>query len=172
MVLTLAEKVGATLKPALATNPFYVARRVAEDSSEAGLRVLVVLYAWRAHALWKPSPILEWLQRNAEMIAARVENGGDADVAEGIERRATHYQGVPQNIVRHIVVAECNEARSMLPAKLKVAGEGHAHDPVPPEGFRSVYVITLPPFPSFFFPQASFTNYADVRNIDDSSNSY
>eukprot|EP00729_Bicosta_minor_P003220 gene3220-23763_t len=139
MVLTLAEKVGATLKPALATNPFYVARRVAEDSSEAGLRVLVVLYAWRAHALWKPSPILEWLQRNAEVIAARVENGGDADVAEGIERRATHYQGVPQNIVRHIVVAECNEARSMLPAKLKVAGEGHAHDPVPPEGFRSVY---------------------------------
>jgi hypothetical protein len=57
----LADIVNATLRPAVVAHP-YLQRPAAPSESEQNVLALEVLFATRTQSLWKPAPILAWLQ--------------------------------------------------------------------------------------------------------------
>eukprot|EP00039_Didymoeca_costata_P015952 m.278259 g.278259 ORF g.278259 m.278259 type:complete len:690 (-) comp16315_c0_seq13:2983-5052(-) len=154
MVNVIANKCGATLVPDVANDEYFVLKSVTNGSSECNLRMLCVLYVWMSYELWKPPDVLDWLQMNAREVRAqvaasksRIETGQtlsdeDKDYKIAADRRKGHYVGVPRNIVRHIVISECEDARSLISKKVNVT-EGSATDPMPPPNQKTTYDALL-----------------------------
>ena len=132
MVTTLADKCGAVLKPEITGDKFFDVSTLTN-----GLRILLLVYSTRCHALWKAPAVLDWVQRNALAVLANA-SATTADIEEAAKRRSTHYSGVPKNIARHVIVSECDEARALFPPSFATK-MGSVSDPVPPEGIKSVY---------------------------------
>ena len=138
VVLLLARKNGATMKPEVETDELLTIADVPLGSSEATVRLLEVLYTERVHTLWKAPAVLDWLQQGA-LTACELGRRGDPKIIEAQERRRTHYAGIPRNVLRHVFMSDYDEVMRVLPNTDEVKAGLVAHDPFPPIDVKTEY---------------------------------
>ena len=58
----LSEKLDARFRPHLSSHSLFTLKNIEGHASLKAARLLVVLYLERAHSLWKPTDVLDWVQ--------------------------------------------------------------------------------------------------------------
>lgn len=107
-----------------------------DAKGESTLHLLSHLYAHRAFELWKVPEVAEWL-RSATDAALLKRLASETPPARTRARNAFE-DGTPENIVRHVVVAE-NRAMMAFLSPNAIPRTMVSYDPVPPRTSLSQY---------------------------------
>lgn len=104
------------------------------------LSLLSALYAHRSGPLWKPPPVLAWLQKTASTVAGSLDDVSSADVQLG-ERLFDQgpfligddqgHESVPSGLIRATYIADVPALRPYIPPVV-LSSTSYSYDPVPP----------------------------------------
>lgn len=105
----------------------------------------------RSETLWKEPEVLEWLQQTARTTAQTFTSSGtgsvtDPDIAFGAalwQKSPYPKNAVPEGILRHVLVADIQPLRLMLPQSV-LNSQSFTYDPLPPgPGFDDRYFSAM-----------------------------
>ncbi|KAJ1785006.1 hypothetical protein LPJ59_006236, partial [Coemansia sp. RSA 2399] len=120
----------------VATLPYFDDPHVtSDDSAMTHMQLLVRLFVERSGALYRVPEVTRWLQEGLQRALTRIieTNGGPAAFAAHKERvqSAMCSYVVPENVSRHVLVADMDALKAGLPEHIRSA-ESYAFDPLPP----------------------------------------
>lgn len=102
--------------------------------------LLVCLYVHRTCPLWKAKHVMEWLEKNVEIMVDKFASKELLDEGINLEYWSSFQGPVPRNLLRHVILSE-------LPVKLPASVSGVTTldvDPFPPESILSYNLKTNP----------------------------
>ncbi|GAB1598010.1 transcription factor 25-like [Argonauta hians] len=83
----------------------------------SGLHQLIGLYTGRAWPCWKIPDVIQWLERNVEVVVQNYQSE-NSEKKEHLQKFNQRYQGTPRNICRFILLSEIKEAMADLPLEI------------------------------------------------------
>lgn len=128
MLHPLLDKCNVNPDPKVSSHAFFGPD--SQYSQPPALKQLIGLYIGRCNSCWKQPEVLEWLERNVNIVLQRVDEK-DGMVEQCRTKRQSRYQGTPRNILRHILISEIKDATAALPPDI-ANSTVLSYDPLPP----------------------------------------
>lgn len=139
VLINLLDKCGVSTDTRLLGHDYFNSQ--AKATTSPALEKLQDLYVIRTFHLWKEADILPWLERNVHDVMDRID-GGDKYTKFCIDKRKKRYQGLPVNILRHIILSDIKEITISHPG-MQNEGTFFSYDPLPPADSINIYPKTL-----------------------------
>ncbi|KAJ1770298.1 hypothetical protein LPJ74_003302 [Coemansia sp. RSA 1843] len=106
-----------------------------DDPAMTHMQLLVRLFVERSGALYRVPEVTQWLQEGLRRALARIEGCSDGSAVFAARKRrvqsAMCSYVVPENVSRHVLVADMDALKAGLPEHIRSA-ESYAFDPMPP----------------------------------------
>ncbi|KAJ1957955.1 hypothetical protein GGI12_004873 [Dipsacomyces acuminosporus] len=143
VVPPLWTKANIDIDPVILTHPYFQDEQIPEESAMTHLQLLVQLFVERNYPLYRTPEASRWLQEGLLLALDRIAKAdsgqGDEDIAhsEASKKRLCTYV-VPENISRHVLVADMESLKAGLPEAIRNATT-FAFDPLPPASDINLY---------------------------------
>ncbi|KAJ1945105.1 hypothetical protein FBU59_002410 [Linderina macrospora] len=148
VVPLLWSKANIDVDPVVLTHPYFQEMTVPDESAMTYMQLMVTLFVERNFPLYRTPEVTRWLQEGLLLALSRIANDaslassgkewyGDAAKYETIRRKFGTYV-VPENICRHVLVADMESLKSALPENIRNM-ETFAFDPLPPTNNINIY---------------------------------
>ncbi|KAJ1722102.1 hypothetical protein LPJ53_003434 [Coemansia erecta] len=143
----LMSKANIDVDPVVLTHPYFQDEHIPDTTELTHMQLLVQLFVERHSALYRTPEVNRWLQEGLLLALERVVLMDDRDGDAAVERRQAAKRRlctyvVPENISRHVLVADMEAMKAGLPEDVRSA-ESFAFDPLPPRDNINVYEDVL-----------------------------
>ncbi|KAJ1864909.1 hypothetical protein LPJ73_000159 [Coemansia sp. RSA 2703] len=143
----LMSKANIDVDPVVLTHPYFQDEHIPDTTELTHMQLLVQLFVERHSALYRTPEVSRWLQEGLLLALERVVLMEDSDGDVAVERRQAAKRRlctyvVPENISRHVLVADMEAMKAGLPEDVRSA-ESFAFDPLPPRDNINVYEDVL-----------------------------
>ena len=105
------------------------------------LQLTSALYVHRSDTLWREPEVLAWLNATVRDAAKVFESDSKSKAIEaGLSawnQQIYPNGGVPEGILRHVLVSDVTQLRAFLPPNVLASGLANAYDPLPPRDGNS-----------------------------------
>ncbi|KAJ2703753.1 hypothetical protein FB645_003774 [Coemansia sp. IMI 203386] len=140
----LLSKANIDVDPVILTHPYFQDEHIPDTTELTHMQLAVQMFVERHKSLYRTPETGRWLQEGLllalERIALAEATGIDDATSErsrAAKRRLCTYV-VPENISRHVLVADMESMKAGLPEHIRSA-ESFAFDPLPPKDSINVY---------------------------------
>ncbi|KAJ1806230.1 hypothetical protein LPJ56_006421 [Coemansia sp. RSA 2599] len=144
VVPPLISKANIDVDPVVLTHPYFQDEHIPDSSELTHMQLVVQLFVERHSSLYRTPETGRWLQEGLVLALERIalmESTGLDDATTGryqdAKRRLCTYV-IPENISRHVLVADMESMKAGLPEQIRSA-ESFAFDPLPPKDSINVY---------------------------------
>ncbi|KAJ2079820.1 hypothetical protein H4R24_003520 [Coemansia sp. RSA 988] len=148
VVPILWTKAGVDVDPVVLTHPYFEDVQIPDESAMTYMQLMVQMFAERNSALYRTPEVGRWLQEGLLLALERIAIGGtderDISASTAIVTRKQQAQKklcsyvVPENISRHVLVADMDAVKAGLPEEVRKA-TSFAFDPLPPHNNINIY---------------------------------
>ncbi|ORX68500.1 DUF654-domain-containing protein [Linderina pennispora] len=148
VVPMLWSKANIDVDPVILTHPYFQETTVPDESAMTHMQLMVTLFVERNFPLYRTPEVTRWLQEGLLLALERITNDElgmqkdlkrDEDIAKRKEfRKKLCTYNVPENICRHVLVADMEALKSALPEEIRNM-ETFAFDPLPPQNNINIY---------------------------------
>ncbi|KAJ2788236.1 hypothetical protein GGI15_000041 [Coemansia interrupta] len=147
VIPSLMSKANIDIDPVVLTHPYFQDEHIPDTTELTHMQLLVQLFVERHSALYRTPEVSRWLQEGLLLALERVVLMDDRDEDAVVERRQAAKRRlctyvVPENISRHVLVADMEAMKAGLPEDVRSA-ESFAFDPLPPRDNINVYEDVL-----------------------------
>ncbi|KAJ2858357.1 hypothetical protein J3B02_000329 [Coemansia erecta] len=140
----LISKANIDVDPVVLTHPYFQDEHIPDSSELTHMQLVVQLFVERHSSLYRAPEVSRWLQEGLLLALERIamiESTDADDVTAGRNREAKRRlctYVIPENISRHVLVADMEAMKAGLPEQIRSA-ESFAFDPLPPKSNINVY---------------------------------
>ncbi|KAJ2795432.1 hypothetical protein H4R20_005877 [Coemansia guatemalensis] len=148
VVPILWTKAGVDVDPVVLTHPYFEDVQIPDESAMTCMQLMVQMFAERNSALYRTPEVGRWLQEGLLLALERIALGGtderDISASMAVVTRKQQAQKklctyvVPENISRHVLVADMDAIKAGLPEEIRKA-TSFAFDPLPPHNDINIY---------------------------------
>ncbi|PIA16377.1 DUF654-domain-containing protein [Coemansia reversa NRRL 1564] len=148
VVPILWTKAGVDVDPVVLTHPYFEDVQIPDESAMTCRQLMVQMFVERNSALYRTPEVGRWLQEGLLLALERIALGGtdERDISasttvvtrkQQAQKRLCTYL-VPENISRHVLVADMDAIKAGLPKEIREA-TSFAFDPLPPQDDINIY---------------------------------
>ncbi|KAI9506541.1 transcriptional repressor TCF25-domain-containing protein [Coemansia spiralis] len=135
VVPVLWSKANVDVDAVVLTHPYFQDPHVPDESAMTHMQLLVQLFVERNSTLYRAAEVARWMQEALLVALERIAT--EPERKAQVQSKMCTYV-VPENVSRHVLVADMDALKAGLPEAIKHA-ESYAFDPLPPRDSIDLY---------------------------------